>query len=69
MNEYTVFGFYTDTGLRYSSQRTADSPEEAIRDVALTYPDESISICAVVLGYHDDQMDGDYLDDTKDQLQ
>ena len=69
MNEYTVFGFYSDTGLRYSSQRMADSVEEAIRDVAMTYPDESISICAVVLGHHEDQLDGDYLEYTEEQRQ
>lgn len=69
MNEYTVFGFYSDTGLRYVSHRQANSTYEVIQQVADTYPDESISICAIVAGHHEDQMIGEYLEDTEDYRQ
>lgn len=66
MNKYTVFAFYTDTGLRYSRTVEAESVEEAIQEVADLYPDESFSIVAVVAGEHKDLMDGDYIEDTDD---
>lgn len=66
MNHYTVFGFYTDTGLKYASDVEAESVEEAIQMTAGLYPDESISIVAVVAGTHADLMEGDYIEDTDD---
>ena len=66
MNHYTVFGFYTDSGLRYSHNAEAESVEEAIQQVAELYPDESMSIVAVVAGTQQDLMEGEYIEDTDD---
>lgn len=67
MTQYTVFGFYTDTGLKYASQQEQDSPEACIQRIKNLYPDESITIVAIVEGHHSDVSgDGDYIEDTDD---
>lgn len=63
---YSVFGFYTDTGLRYESHTEAASPDEAVQQTAGLYPDESISIVAIVEGFVTNCMDGDHIEDTDD---
>ena len=63
MTKYTVIGHY-DSGLRYVEHLEADTPTEAIQQLADLYPDESINVAAVIEGHHMDMMDGDYLDDT-----
>lgn len=65
-NKYTVFGFYTDSGLKYASDIEAESVEEAIQMTAGLYPDESLSIVAVVAGTQQDLMEGEYIEDTDD---
>ena len=62
----TVFGFYTDTGLKYESQCEADSLDAAIQRVKNLYPDESITIVAVIRGHHHTLMEGEYIEDTDD---
>jgi len=67
MIQYTVFGFYTDTGLKYSSHQEQDSPEDCIQRIKDLYPDDSITIVAIVDGHHSDVSgDGDYIEDTSD---
>jgi hypothetical protein len=66
ISKYTVIGFYDDTGLRFVSHREAESAAAAIGQVAETYPDDNISVCAVIAGEHNDLMEGDYLEDTDD---
>lgn len=63
---FTVIGFYDDSGLRFVCHRQAVSPAAAIGLVAETYPDDNISVCAVIAGEHKDLMEGDYLEDTED---
>ena len=66
ISKYTVIGFYDDTGLRFVCHREAESAAAAIGQVAETYPDDNISVCAVIAGEHNDVMQGDYLEDTDD---
>lgn len=66
ISKYTVVGFYDDTGLRFVCHREAESAAAAIGQVAETYPDDNISVCAVIAGEHKDLMEGDYLEDTDD---
>lgn len=70
MNQYTAFGFYTDNGLKYTSQQEQDSPESVIQRIKDLYPDESITIVAIVAGHHSDVSgDGEYIEDTDDWKQ
>lgn len=64
MNQYTLIGYYTDTGLTYLGHFTAETPSDAIQQLADLYPDESISIAAVIEGRHESAMGGDYIEDT-----
>jgi len=66
ISKYTVIGFYDDTGLRFVCHREAESAAAAIGQVAESYPDDNISVCAVIAGEHNDLMEGDYLEDTDD---
>lgn len=66
MNQYTAFGFYTDTGLRYVSHQENDSPEACIQRIRDLYPDESITIVAVIAGTHEDELNREYIEDTDD---
>lgn len=64
MPRYTVFGFYTETGLQYSDCLAADDPEQLIQRVTDRIPDQSISIVAIIEGEHSNLLGGDYIDDT-----
>lgn len=67
MTPYTAFGFYTDSGLKYVSHQEQDSPEACVQRIKDLYPDESITIVAIVEGHHSDvSADGDYIEDTDD---
>ncbi len=66
MTQYTAFGFYSDTGLKYASQQGQDSPEACIQRIKDLYPDESITIVCVIEGEHQDCLDGEYIEDTSD---
>ncbi len=66
ISKYTVIGFYDDSGLRFVCHREAESAAAAIGLVAESYPDDNISVCAVIAGEHNDVMQGDYLEDTDD---
>ena len=63
---FTVIGHYTDTGLTYLGHFDAETPYAASVALADLYPDESISISAVIEGRHSSVMEGDYLEDTDD---
>ena len=64
MKLYTVFGFYTETGLQYSDQLHAEEPQDLLRRITDRIPDQSISVVAIVEGEQTNLLDGDYIDDT-----
>jgi hypothetical protein len=67
LTQYTVIGFYTDSGLRCIEHVQAASWLAAIRTVADAAADQSISIAAVIAGTHTDLMEcGAYLEDTSE---
>ena len=65
---YTVIGSYTD-GLKYLGHMDAETPQEALRKVAIVHEGESLAIAAVIEGHHVDESGGDYVDDIADCLE
>lgn len=63
---YTVIGHYTNNGLKYLGHHDTPNVEAALLRVHEHYPDESITVSAVIEGRVVDCMDGDYVEDTDD---
>lgn len=65
MNQFTVFGFYDDTGLRYVEQVEATDVDHAIR-IAAADAGSELMIVAVTPGHHQDLLVGDYIEAIED---
>jgi len=67
MKQYTVIGFYDDTGLKYLRHHRAESPLKAAEAAARV--DGGLIIAAVIAGKREDLMTtGDYIDSGEELL-
>jgi hypothetical protein len=63
---FTVIGHYTNNGLKYLGHHETATVEAALLRLHELYPDESITVSAVIEGRVVDAMEGEYVEDTSD---